>query len=769
MAVISTFLSVELCSDMFVSCSGLTSNYSKSTGLGGGTSQVKVILYLSDVPTTEPEQLEFFEKLKNAIRSILIIPLEWNINVTVIEDYSSIKRSLGSSRNVAVSIVITALSSEFGDIAALQTKLNDQTFTYQLNSLGFKASTTSLPSTSTSNQLPWSLIVGMCSAAGILILILVSCLAKRFYDSARDKSKIDISSGTLLDYNIVNCSLNVSADELHKEDAHEKIESGECLVDSSCILSSNPLQVSNYQINEADYSKEFEDILQLMARCEISLKSFVDPGLRKEIQEIVQHSNEISAHDCSAILQLISRFELNESLLEHSPDQMKLHQQRIEKGPMTEFHFLVLKLMCKSEVKDTSMAMKEDTKLDDSEVQVTLTRQRTLRSKDEIVENSVTEDKPLLDVLQLLKKCDLEPSYLMQKESRKLIEENLTNREGPLLPEHLAVLQLLSKAEIDSDLSLDSMRKHLLEERIKEGPLNTNHLCSVQTLCQLEKGEPDSMRHTESGAQAELSQLHASSSDHKAKQNDVDICEITSQAVVSNQVVSLRNCPAAEETKVPFFLDTICGLEVRPSLLSREEKSALQLMELRAKTARIRQSLPEWVKKGLVPPRHTTPPLAGALLKKIASVHDHHTSKDAVQISCGVQADLGFLNDFFPPAKPQMQQDELESLFLGHTAAKPQMQQDALESLFLGHSVEEEQCVDIETEEPKPATDNVSIAANEYRLSPTPQKQSSFGLSLAYLFSSLSQCLSYCLQAVVGACCSGLSCLSGHREPGHGN
>ena len=53
----------------------------------------------------------------------------------------------------------------------------------------------------------------------------------------------------------------------------------------------------------------------------------------------------------------------------------------------------------------------------------------------------------------------------------------------------------------------------------------------------------------------------------------------------------------------------------------QEEKSALQLMELRAKTARIRQSLPEWVKNGLVPPRlnRKPSPPAYALVESLAN------------------------------------------------------------------------------------------------------------------------------------------------------
>jgi hypothetical protein len=353
----------------------------------------------------------------------------------------------------------------------------------------------------------------------------------------------------------------------------------------------------------------------------------------------------------------------------------------------------------------------------------------------------------------------------MQNESRKLIEDNLTLRQGPLLAEHLAVLQLISKAEIDSGLFIDSMRQNLLTKRIEEGPLNADHLKAVLSLNQVEKGElheltrmgPIGHAETQAGSAVGASQVYAAVRGHHAK--PYESCDVSN--VVGQQVFSAGHDSdaLAQEIKSTFLMDTISGLEVRSSLLSREEKSALQLMELRAKTARIRQSLPEWVRNGLVPPRHNpSPPAAPAgttlfaavLAENIANCSDNQAGRGAIQISCNVQADLGFLNDFMPRAAPPKLQDS----------------EEALENLFL----RVEQYADITRDEQKPASASgrkvEPLAGEVLRLSPTPP--SAARSSLAWLFSALAQCVSNCLRAVIGACCSGLGCLtsrvSGNRD-----
>jgi hypothetical protein len=175
----------------------------------------------------------------------------------------------------------------------------------------------------------------------------------------------------------------------------------------------------------------------------------------------------------------------------------------------------------------------------------------------------------------------------------------------------------------------------------------------------------------------------------------------------------------------------------------------LQLMELRAKTASIRQSLPDWVRNGLVPPKRNPSPLAVVITENLARPADLHTCREAVQISCSVRADIGFLGDFLPPT------------------AQPRLQQDALENLFLGvvtESVEPEKCVDIAVGEPQAFLGwQASSLPGEVpgpRLSSTPSLRS----SLVRLASSFVQYLFNCLAVAAGACCSVLGCLSGKQD-----
>jgi hypothetical protein len=566
-------------------------------------------------------------------------------------------------------------------------------------------------STSTSNQAPSSLVVGLCSAAGALTsLCLLYCLARRFLGGAKDHSSMYAKSETCLDDSLVKCSLELSADILDKDNADKSFN-------FTC----------QNQISEADYSKEFEDILELMARLAINIKSLVNPLLRKDIEATVQHSNDLTQYDCAAALQLISKIEADDKFLVHTPDRMQLLKQRINEGPLTANHFLVLKLLCESEVHDTVMAVNEDKASVCPENSSQQTIQSTLYGEDK-----VPCDKPLLDVLQLLKNCDLEPSYLMQNESRKLIEDSLSNRQGPLLAEHLAVMQLISKAEIESGLSMDSMRKCLLEKRIKEGPLNAGHLKATLSL-----------RQAEGATLPEWGPIVPAGSGEQDESVDIpnNVGDIAEGCGILTQ-----------ENRDLFFIDTISGLEVKTSLLSREERSALQLMELRAKTARIRQSLPEWVKNGLVPPRHNreTSPPGAVLAESRTNFADQHAGKGAVQISCSVQADLGFPDDFMPRAAPA------------------KMQQDALESQFLGG----EQYVNIAPHEQQPAPGWQAgplageLAGEVLRLSPAPPSTRKLGSSLAWLSSALSSCL----RALLGACSSGLGCLIRLGKcPGSGN
>jgi hypothetical protein len=242
----------------------------------GDRIQFKITLILSDVPTSVPEQVQYFYNLEQAIRSVLSIAMEWNMNISV--DDSLMERRLGLTSNFVVSIEFSRLSADPGDIITLQSNLNSPAFFDQLNSLGFKASKTSPRLTSASNHEPSSLVVGLCSAAGVLTsLSLLFCLAQRYFGRTRNKSKKDVKSGAFVEDSFVTCSL-----EMPVLDVIDKDKSDEATADLHGIMTGID------QISEADYSKEFDDVLQLIARLAISIKSLVDPRLRKEIEAMVQ-------------------------------------------------------------------------------------------------------------------------------------------------------------------------------------------------------------------------------------------------------------------------------------------------------------------------------------------------------------------------------------------------------------------------------------------------------------------------------------------------
>ena len=153
-----------------------------------------------------------------------------------------------------------------------------------------------------------------------------------------------------------------------------------------------------------------------------------------------------------------------------------------------------------------------------------------------------------------------------------------------------------------------------------------------------------------------------------------------------------------------------------------------------------------------MPPRLTTckvSPPAAVLADSLANFADQHAGRGAVQISCSVQAELGFLNDFVPKA------------------AQAKLQQDAVESIFFNVTVE--QHVNVATEEPAPSW-QAGPPAGEVLGGRSPTPPSRIRSALACLSSALMQCVSGCLRAVLGAFSSGLGCLIGLvKRPGSDN
>jgi hypothetical protein len=253
---------------------------------------------------------------------------------------------------------------------------------------------------------------------------------------------------------------------------------------------------------------------------------------------------------------------------------------------------------------------------------------------------------PLQDVLSLLKACDVDPCQLMDTESRQLMEEILTTRQEPLQAVHLAMLQLISKAEIDSDLCMDPMRKQLLEQRIKEGPLHAGHLRAARSLKMLgvlAKVDPATApkppaAETESGDGSAAGVRQAGSRDAASGAGVAHAPRSQEPSMAcSSELVLLTPDGAASPVDMqrsPFFRDSIFGLEVQASVQTAQEKSALALIELRAKTANIRRSLPEWVRGSLMPPRAPPPPFPMLLVQVDAEPAGDDAPREPVQISC---------------------------------------------------------------------------------------------------------------------------------------
>ena len=733
-----------------VTHAGLYLNSNTAISIKEGTVQINITLYLSDVPTTAQDLAIYFDNLTEAIKAVLNLSEEWHIKVLE-EESPSMERRLGLSSNAVVNIVFTSSFAGPSGASALQSMLGDQLFVAKLNSKGFKASREKPNLVIAGSQESQPLMIGVYSAVGVLTgLTLLFYLVYHFYGRASHaKSDTDIQCGTVLCDKLFISSVDSSecALDLDAVGASETNTPKEGPFSSDNTMTqmvSDPFLVRRHgtdQMDNSDYSKELDNVLVLIAGLNISIESFVVPRMRREMEATIECMEEISSHDRAAALQLISRVELDDNQSLCSPERKKILQMRISQGPLTEVHFLVLKLMCESEVHIRLMTLNQEKAFNSSEVSnIQLTRNMSRGDSDF---DKVIFDQSLLNVFLLLKKCDLEPSYLLQKESRKVIEDNLMNRQGPLLAEHMAVLQLISKAEIDSGLSMDSTRRQLLEKRIKEGPLDADHICAAQALIKVEYGELCSMAqmacimgptgHSKTQMQEHDSQLCTADLLQSEKQKEGSRFNNDS---VSNQFSSGGGA-LSQEITAPFFVDMITGLEVRSSLLSRGEKSALQLLELRAKTASIRQSLPEWVLNGLMPPRQgPSPPEqlpAAVFAEHMAQRVGRHTSREAVQISCAVRADIGFLGDFIQPAEPfKLQQEDLESLFFGV-----------------------EQCSEIRTDfdenQASLGCQEVQPAGQGLNLRMPDAPQSVFEPLVALLSSALTKCFACCLCRVLGA------------------
>jgi hypothetical protein len=240
----------------------------------------------------------------------------------------------------------------------------------------------------------------------------------------------------------------------------------------------------------------------------------------------------------------------------------------------------------------------------------------------------------VIKIVKLLDKYELQPSYLLHRECRDVLEGNLVNRQrqGPLSSEQLAILQLLSKAEIDSGTAPTSERRRLLEERLRQGPLS---LSDLGVLAELANFDPNDLLPDRdslwAGAPAGAERVAAEfpmertaappfiSTDHERE----DGPQTVSPGTESRAHPEAPDGSAPEDASSPIAQPrrsrasvsdgSFPGQATRISLLSMEEKARMQQLELRLKTDRIRQAIPEWVRQGLLPPRQPEAPSPGSL------------------------------------------------------------------------------------------------------------------------------------------------------------
>jgi hypothetical protein len=580
------------------------------------TVHINITLSLSDVPSAHTEQLKYFDNLKAAVGTVLNLSLQWEIEISVIE--ASMERRSEQLSNLLASIVFSSALAGHGEIELLKEKLDSKAFLDGLNAMGFKASRPGLQSIQGDSRLspssaPSALTIGLSSAFSLAAsLTMLLCIYRVFM---KNKNQPNVGKVLSPKKGIAGSS-NIPS---QKDSEYETVESGN------------------------DYSKEYHDVLQLISRLDISVSWLIDAYLRRVVEARIEGCQEISTYDRAAALQLISAMELNDDLKDQSPDRQLLLQQRIMEGPLTEIHSRILRQICRPDQFEISIPSIKNTfdcaQVSTKKIEPIHEKGIIKESENDITSITAASQNSLQDVLLLLKSCDLDPCHLMHKESREQMEAMLTTRQEPLQAVFMAVLQLISKVEIESDVSIDPMRKRLLEKRIEEGPLSADHLRAAQSLKML--GVPEDAGSITDYPIPIAEMAREESEDTSAGVENTSKQQPVSETYSGDLVFLMQDGTVAQdsEPKSPFFKDSIYGIEIHATVQSAKERAALGLIEFKAKTANIRRSLPEWVRNGLMPPRYI-PPAPPQMHSDSSNDYKH---REPVQISCEVTADLGFL------------------------------------------------------------------------------------------------------------------------------
>jgi hypothetical protein len=655
-----------------------------------------ITFYLMGVPSSAAELGTYMDSFLYAIRTVLSMSQDWQIQVAKGLGQT---RSLTSAATVNLEFISWSVSLIEGQ--AMELKARDPSTIQKLNKMGFNVSSTRFQVQSDlqsivekqenitaafSSQGPSVITIAVCSAAGAVVCIVVGisysyCVKTNIESSFEDTTKQGFAQ-TNQDMNSVN--RNGKCSEEPNISYTSKLETKED--DLKDHLSSEVQSESN--ASTAVYSRSIDDIMQIMARAGIGIDHFVNLILKKQLKAKMMGPNSLSWYDCSAILQMIAFTEIDKVTFpggEHVeiPEIRTAIARSAQDGPLTENHLQMLRIICRPDTCFGPGGMAEK----GGRIENVRKMNRMHQAKFSAPENtesshiggSVTDDKMLeenesdlnsmmLSLTRLLHKFELQPSYLLHKECRELIELNLIKREDGLTSDQQAILQMVSKAEINSDVwpLLSPERKALLEERVNQGPLSSRHLNAVSSLEAYDmqgdiaisvndQPQPDceslaSVSDLPQSERAISNSLLTSTEPQGTSQPDhykldcmppASLQGVTAESGLSGRIEAKDVSALPIEGSAPFFDTNISGLEVTSSLLSRHEKARIQQVELKIKTDRIRRSIPEWVRQGLLPPL------------QFHSLKAAGGRSSPVLISSSVRADLGFIGVMEAPKPPK--------------------------------------------------------------------------------------------------------------------
>jgi hypothetical protein len=688
----------------------ITASPTNSTSQYAKTSQemifiLNITIFISNIPVMVQQRTIFFSSLQSAILTILGPNSPWQIKLVSIDAAARRSISQGSEK---ISIIFSSPNVRAEEINHLESIVLSQQLCIDLMRFGFVASQEIVSFTnhgdsynqsesyitSTNSDLTQasnkdvsnhiSMIVGATLGAICAVGVLLYVLYRRSRLKAEGKShsgslEVITSEAALtafklnLDRDVAQCHSSYTPDKLKMVPVSEGYESS-----SQSDMLHDPMAGATVadtrkltKWNEVSpYSKELDDIAGLISRTKISIRSFADPTrlqlLEARLHEHNEDEIELSEMDRAAISQLIRRasFELQDGRALASDLRGETTESKMPNGPLTEGHWLVLKLMGWGLIIDDGKLQPVDVSrlnrkpvanINSADQPANVYSISEPASKADLLlgasgVNPVQNDNSLAEILMLLNKCDLLPSYLLHKDTRRIIEDCLGRRKEALEDEHLAVLQLLSKAELD-DLSVcpDLSRRRLLQQRVHEGPLRPRHLAAVQELARLRASlQGDGLLQSnatllQDQVDSNVQVVHSSHSllsETSIRANDNDLKTTRLQTQVSVDLIGPDDTSPELRARINRTMPGEQSIEPmsvrRVPLLSREDKeAALELLELLENTAKIRRSLPEWVRGGLLPPPST------AANPQLPSTGD----KDAAVITCNVTADVVFLDD----------------------------------------------------------------------------------------------------------------------------